>query len=159
MFRNGAVISESILKIRIGIGESIAKSHKQYNVNALVTHEDYSQKTFEHDIALVKLKETLSLTDEFRAICYSQLANLPKVPPFGTAIGYGSTVKSVSYSDVLRQAEMPIVENEECLDTDQEYYNKHLFSGNFCAGELGKESGVCSGDSGENILSFYLARL
>jgi secreted trypsin-like serine protease len=78
MYADGQIVSEKILNIRIGTGKLISSSFKQYNVKTLLVHEDYSQKTFEHDIALMKLKETLNLSENFRAICFSQLKNLPQ---------------------------------------------------------------------------------
>lgn len=143
MFSDGNVVSESSLAIRIGTGRIISTSYKQYNVKTLILHERYSQTTFEHDIALMKLKETLDLLDNFRAICFSQLGSLPQAS-VGVAVGYGSTDKSKEtvHSEVLRQADMPIVDKETCFDSDFEFFSKHLFPGNFCAGQLNVLKGV-----------------
>lgn len=143
MFNDGQVISEKTLNIRIGTGRFISTSYKPYNVKTLIVHEDYDAITYENDIALMKLKETLDLSDNFRAICFSQLGSLPYASA-GTAVGYGSTdkTKENAHSDVLRQVEIPIKSQEDCLDSDFEFFNKHLFPGNFCAGEIGIQKGV-----------------
>lgn len=150
MFSDGQVISESILGVRIGTGKLLSTSYKQFNVKDLIVHNKYEATTFEHDIALLKLKETLNLSQNFRAICFSQLGSLP-LASYGTAVGYGSTdkTKETTHSDVLRQVEIPIVDQEDCLDSDNDFFRKHLFPGNFCAGEIGVHKGVCSGDSGK----------
>lgn len=149
MFNDGQVISENVITIRISVGKLLTQSFKQYNVKNLIVHEQYDSKTFEHDIALIKLKETLDLSQNFRAICFSQLAELPHAS-VGIAVGYGSTDKSreTLHSDVLKQVEIPIVDSEDCLDSDYEFFSQHLFPGNFCAGEIYVMKGVCSGDSG-----------
>lgn len=152
MFNGGQIISESSLNIRIGTESRLSASYSAYKIKTLIVHENYNMETFENDIAMMKLKETLKFTENFRAICFSQLVELPEAL-FGTAVGYGSTDKSKAASDVLRQVEIPIVTHEECLDSDNHFFSKHLFSGNFCAGELEVERGVCSGDSGK-VLTF-----
>jgi hypothetical protein len=62
-------------------------------------------------------------------------------------VGYGSTDKTKEsvHSDVLRQVDMPIVDQEECFDSDFEFFNKHLFPGNFCAGQINVMKGVSLG--------------
>lgn len=143
MFSDGQVISENTLNIRIGSGKKLSTTHKQHTVKTLIVHEDYDQVTFENDIALMKLKETLDLSENFRAICFSQLGNLPYASS-GTAVGYGSTDKTKQsvHSEVLQQVEMPIKNQEDCLDSDFDFFTKHLFPGNFCAGEIGVLKGV-----------------
>lgn len=143
MYSDGQVISEKTLNVRVGTGKKVSATDKQYNVKTLIVHEDYSQNTYENDIALMKLKETLDLSKKFKAICFSQLGNLP-FPEKGIAVGYGSTDKSESsvHSEVLRNVDMPIANPEECLDSDSEFFSKHLFAGNFCAGEIGVMKGV-----------------
>lgn len=148
MFSSGQMISENVLIIRIGTEKRLSSSYKQYTVSSLIVHERYSKESFENDLALIKLKETLILSENFRSICFSQLGSLPQASR-GIAVGYGSTDKQNEYSDILRQAEMPIVDQEECLDSDPSFFRSFLFPGNFCAGEIGQTKGVCSGDSGK----------
>lgn len=114
----------------------------------MIVHERYNKETFENDITLMKVKETIDRSENFRAICFSGLNELPIAPSLGIAVGYGSTDKNLYYSDVLRQVQIQIISQEECLDSDHHFYEKHLFRGNFCAGEVGVQKGVCSGDSG-----------
>lgn len=143
MFGDGQIISEKILNIRIGTGKFISTSFKSFNVKTIIVHENYDKTTLENDIALIKLNGTLDLSESFRAICFSQLENLPYAST-GIAVGYGSTdkLKESIHSDVLRQVEIPIVSPEDCMDSDTEYFSQHLFPGNFCAGEIGVMEGV-----------------
>lgn len=137
-----------MLTIRVGTETSLSAAYQQYSVASLIAHDKYDKESFENDIALMKVKETFVFTESFRAICFFGSNELP-VASSGVAVGYGSTDKSLYYSDTLRQVQMPIVSQEDCLDSDYHFYEKHLFRGNFCAGEVGVQKGVCSGDSGE----------
>lgn len=147
MFSGGQPINENTLIIRIGSEKKLSAAYKQFTVQTLIIHENYDVETFENDVAMIKLKEILVFSGNFKAICYSQLGEIPEAA-VGTAVGYGSTDKMRDHSDILRQVEIPIVDKEECLDSDMEFYRKYLFPGNFCAGEIGVLKGVCSGDSG-----------
>lgn len=159
MFSDGQVISEKILSIGI-VGKLISTNFQDYHVNNLILHEEYDTKTFENDIALMKIKESFSFTQNFSAICFSQLASFPHAAA-GTAIGYGSTgiAKDSQHSDVLRKVEIPIVDRDDCFNSDFEFFSKHLFEGNFCAGEINVHKGVCSGDSGRDKRNFDVEKL
>lgn len=148
MFSAGQIISESTLNVRIGSETRLSAAYKPYKIKTLIVHDKYNRESFENDIALLKLKETLSFSESFRAICFSQLVELPEASS-GIAVGYGSTEKSTGHSDILHQVEIPIVDQEDCLDSDSNFFRKHLFPGNFCAGQIGVQRGVCSGDSGK----------
>lgn len=125
----------------------MSAAYEQYGVASLIVHESYDKESFENDIALMKVQESFTFTESFRAICF--LGELPAAPQSGFAVGYGSTDRNLHYSDVLRQVQISIVSQEDCLDSDYHFYEKHLFRGNFCAGEVGVQKGVCSGDSGK----------
>lgn len=148
MFNDGQIISEKTLQIRVGTETLMSASYTTYKIQTLIVHEKYNKESFENDIAMCKLKTIFIFSLNFRAICFSQLIELPSAAT-GIAVGYGSTEKDTNHSDVLRQVEMPIVDLERCLDSNQNFFTKHLFPGNFCAGEIGVERGVCSGDSGK----------
>lgn len=147
MFNGGQAINENTLTIRVGAQKSLSASFKSFSVKSLLIHEKYDTETFENDIALMKIKEILTLGQSFRAICFAQLVELPQAS-VGTAVGYGSTDKSKEHSDALRQVDIPIVGEEDCYDSDPDFFGKYKFDGNFCAGELNVMKGVCAGDSG-----------
>lgn len=137
MMSNGQTVNENTIKIRLATGRIISTSFKTFNIAKLLVHESYEHSTFENDIALVKMKESLDFTGDVRSICFTDMEDLAKASK-GIAIGYGSTddSKQNKHSDVLRQVDMPIVSQEECFDSDPDYFGRHLFDGNFCSGEL-----------------------
>lgn len=151
------VISERILKIRIETAELLSSSSLQFNVFKSNVHENYNHETFENDIALLMLESKITFTTKVQAICLptSNIENEGK----GTVVGFGSTDETIDHSDVLREAVIPIVSQEVCLDSDPDYFSDHLFPGNFCAGDVGIDIGVCSGDSGKYVsaeIDFHL---
>lgn len=150
MFSGGQAINENTLTIRIGAQKFLSAGYKSFSVKTLLIHEGYNTETFENDIALMRIKETLTLGQNFRAICFSQLTELPEAS-VGTAVGYGSTDKGREHSDALRQVDVPIVSAEDCYDSDPDFFGKYKFDGNFCAGELNVLKGVCAGDSGKSF--------
>jgi secreted trypsin-like serine protease len=144
--RESERISENIMKIRIEQGELLSSSSHQFNVFKSSVHEKYNHQTFENDIALLLLESKIEFTTRVQAICLPQV-EIPN-QGIGTVVGFGSTDKSTDHSNVLREAEIPIVSHEVCLDSDPSFFSKHLFLTNFCAGKIGVQKGVCQGDSG-----------
>lgn len=143
---DGQIVNENTIKIRLATGRLISTSFKTFNIAKLLVHENYDHSTYEHDIALLKIKESLDFTGDTRSICFTDMADLPQAAS-GIAVGHGSTdeTRQNKYSDVLRQVDMPIVSQEDCFDSDPDYFGRHLFEGNFCSGEVGVQKGVCSG--------------
>jgi hypothetical protein len=141
MISDGKIISENSLSIHVG--RNVLLNQKPYSLETLIVHDDYNHMTFEHDIALMKIKETFNFAKNIKAICYSKLRSLPHAAS-GIAVGYGSTdkFKQTVKSEVLLEVTMPIQDKDECFDSDQEFFTKHLFEGNFCAGNLNVLSGV-----------------
>jgi secreted trypsin-like serine protease len=142
-------ISENIIKVRIEQGELLSSSSVQFNVFKSKVHENYNHQTFENDIALLMLESKIQFTTRVQAICLPQVEIMNQ--GMGTAVGFGSTDKTTDHSNVLREVEIPIVGHEVCIDSDSDFFSKHLFSTNFCAGQIGVSKGVCRGDSGSFI--------
>lgn len=145
--KSGQKLNENLLKIRIEQGELLSTTSPQFNVFKSNVHENYNHESFENDIALLMLESKIIFSTKVQSICLPQryLAN----EGVGTVVGFGSTETSVKHSTVLREAVIPIVSQEVCLDSDGDFFSKHLFPGNFCAGQKNIQSGVCSGDSGK----------
>lgn len=147
--KRGLKLNENLMKIRIEQGELLSSSSHQFNIFRSNVHERFSSETFENDIALLMLESKITFTTKVQAICLPQ-AGL-KAEGKGVVVGFGSTETSTVHSNVLREAEIPIVSKGDCLDSDPDFFSRHLFDGNFCAGEIGVQKGVCQGDSGGGL--------
>lgn len=65
-------------------------------------------------------------------------------------LNLGRVSEDGDYSDKLREAYIPFVNNEECIES----YNSNLITDkHICAGELDRDS--CYGDSGNALVWFY----
>lgn len=147
--KSGQKLNEKLFKIRIEQGELLSSSSHQFNVFQSNVHENYDHESFENDITLLILESKITFTTRVQSICLPQryLAN----DGFGVVVGFGSTETSTDHSNVLREAVIPIVSQEVCHDSDADFFSKHLFKGNFCAGEPNVQMGVCAGDSGGGL--------
>lgn len=146
--RKDQVLNEKMMRIRIEQGELLSSSSLQFNIYKSMVHHNYNYETFENDIALLMLESKISFSTKLQAICLPTIGL--KNEGIGIVVGFGSTDQSTDHSKVLREAEMPIVSQDVCLDSDLDFFDKHLFDGNFCAGKIGVQVGVCSGDSGKH---------
>jgi secreted trypsin-like serine protease len=148
MMNKEKTVSEGVLYVHVG--EIDSPDSKDFDVKTLIIHDGFNKNTYEHDIALLEMKESLDLSKNFRSICFSQLGSFPQAYA-GIAIGYGSTDDKLEHSHDLREVEIPIKSREECHESDTDFFEEHLFEGNFCAGELNVMKGVCGGDSGGGL--------
>ena len=107
-----------------------------------VVHEAYNAKTFEHDIALIKLD---SLQPNSRIALPAPSVVLPRQQPLEVT-GWGATTEGGRGAAHLVKAVVPAVETSLCNAPHS--YNGRIKDGMMCAGR--KEGGTdsCQGDSG-----------
>ncbi|MEE6520774.1 hypothetical protein FKM82_018723 [Ascaphus truei] len=121
------------------------KGEKVFQVNRIVTHPKFNQKTFNNDLALLELASSVTDAQRARAVC---LPAVPEQPAAGTSCyiaGWGSLYEDGPPSDVIMEARVPVLSQEACrgsLGKDM------LTSTMFCAGHLSGGSDSCQGDSG-----------
>lgn len=109
-------------------------------------HLNYSKKTHEYDVGLLKLEEPRE----------GKVATLPgadgsdeQVGTMATVLGWGQTATEAS-SFKLQAASIPIISHEECGKFES--YKGQLTDGMLCAGN-GKGKGSCRGDSGGPLIA------
>jgi secreted trypsin-like serine protease len=112
-------------------------------IERIVVHPQWlKQKTWEHDIALVKLKAKAAGKVIPRAT--SDMT----VPP-GEELeitGWGATKEGGPGTEVLQVANIPYVDNATC--NAPEAHNGAIDAGMMCAGDAKGEKDACQGDSG-----------
>jgi trypsin len=112
-------------------------------IERTVVHEKYNPSTFEHDLALIKLKSPTA----GRVIPLASAAlSVPSGQPLEVT-GWGVTAEGgTAASATLRKAVVPYVDNAACNIAAA--YNGSIKPGMMCAGV--KEGGIdaCQGDSG-----------
>ncbi|XP_045775547.1 CLIP domain-containing serine protease 2-like isoform X2 [Maniola jurtina] len=125
------------------------------SVEEIIPHKSFTgQPPVEADIALLRLSETINMTNNAAPIClpvYSDLRNARLAGKNATIAGWGVTENKTSSTKLLK-AEIPILSNDVC----SHYYNRYehqrssLIENMFCAGAMMKDS--CDGDSGGPLI-------
>ncbi len=137
-------------------------TEKEYFVEQSVIHPSYDPETVDNDVAMLRISDESdidsgspshkrSVIDQPNAACLPHPDQA--LPPPGTKctiIGWGKRRNTDLYgSDVLHEAQIPVVDKSECLKTYEDYY---ITDNMFCAGYMGGRIDSCAGDSGGPLL-------
>lgn len=153
---NGIIASERLSvqvgRNRLAVADDRAQEHE---ADRILVHKDFRTDTVQHDIALIKLATDLRFTDYVQPVCVWNKGDdrLLIRNQEGTIVGFGAT-SSAEFSKVLNEAQLPVVDNQVCIDSNREVFGQTLTSNMFCAG---RRDGVnaCNGDSGGGL--FFLS--
>jgi secreted trypsin-like serine protease len=109
-------------------------------VDRVVPHEKYNAETWEHDLALVRLKSPPAGTPVRLAGTHLALRTCQHLE----VSGWGRTKAGGPASPRLQKATVPLVDNATC--NDPKSYNGQVLPGMMCAGY--HQIDACQGDSG-----------
>ncbi|XP_018591029.2 uncharacterized protein c1s.2 [Scleropages formosus] len=133
---------DNLLKTPIGV-VSVHAHHGYKNPN---------QKNFNHDIALIKLDQTLTFNARVMPLCLPPENAQYHTNKVGMVSGFGIT-ENQTVSNKLKYIRLPLVDHDKCATSIEEQKRQQkdipvLTNNMFCAGlpEGGKDS--CAGDSG-----------
>ncbi|XP_030375598.1 transmembrane protease serine 9-like [Scaptodrosophila lebanonensis] len=115
-------------------------------VSRVLVHPDYSTRTFDSDIALIRFNEPVRLGIDMHPVC---LPSSTETYAGQTAVvtGWGAISEGGPVSDTLQEVEVPILSQEQCRASN--YGPQRISDNMICAGFVeqgGKDS--CQGDSG-----------
>ncbi|XP_013774791.1 cationic trypsin-like isoform X2 [Limulus polyphemus] len=125
-------------------------SEQEVRVADSFVHPNYDSETVDSDVALLKLRHSLSMNVDVWPVCLpSQEAEL-SVRTLVTILGWGKSYKlDMLGMDVLHEARVPIANVQDC----QQVYDDHNISDNMiCAGYKRGRVDSCDGDSGGPLL-------
>ena len=133
--------------IAVGEHELYSDGTKLIKTSETIPHERYNRPTqINNDIALLRLSEKLTFTDQIQPICVhnSDTMALNDDGDNVMVTGWGTLSEGGSISDTLQEITVPLVSNAECNDP----YGGDITQQMMCAGlpEGGKDA--CQGDSG-----------
>ncbi|XP_037941501.1 trypsin-like [Teleopsis dalmanni] len=114
------------------------------NVDKIFIHPDYSTRTFDSDIALIRMSEPVEVNDLLRPVCMPD-PDKSFAGENAVATGWGALSQGGSVSQTLQEVEVPIISQEACRGSK---YGPSITDNMLCAGydEGGKDA--CQGDSG-----------
>ncbi|KAL4647245.1 transmembrane protease serine 2-like isoform X2 [Arapaima gigas] len=116
-----------------------------------VISNKYNSNTKNNDIALMKLRNPLVMSNVVKPVCLPN-AGLNFVAPRQCWIsGWGSTYNGGSVSQVLREAQVSLIDRTLC--NSPAVYNGEITKTMICAGQLQGGVDSCQGDSGGPLVT------
>ncbi|XP_055635539.1 CLIP domain-containing serine protease B15-like [Toxorhynchites rutilus septentrionalis] len=152
---NGIIPSEK-LSIQVGRNQLLVADDRaaEHAASRILVDKRYQSGAVDHDIALIKLATDIQFTDYIQPVCLWNRGEdrLLIREREGTIVGFGATATS-GFSEVLNEAQLPVVDNQICLESNREIFARTLTNNMYCAG---RRNGVnaCNGDSGGGM--FFL---
>ncbi|NXH06763.1 ENTK Enteropeptidase, partial [Loxia leucoptera] len=115
------------------------------NIDRIIINPHYMRETKDSDIALMHLQHKVQCTDYIQPICLPE-KDQQFSPGINCSIaGWGSIRNEGPSSDILQEAEVPLLSNEKC----QQWMPKYNITANMlCAGYDMGGIDSCQGDSG-----------
>ncbi|CAL8117608.1 unnamed protein product [Orchesella dallaii] len=124
-----------------------ASGSQRFDVEKIIMHPQYSRRTIDNDVALLKLVKPVKLDNVIIPVCLPANNEHSFENFTATAAGWGATKESGSTSNILRKVDVPVISNTVC-NTQTKYKGK-ITDNMLCAGYVEQGgSDSCQGDSG-----------
>ncbi|KAJ8919215.1 hypothetical protein NQ315_012203, partial [Exocentrus adspersus] len=138
-------------KIRVILGDHDASTTnevpaKMRAVLQIIKHRNFDPDTFNHDIALLRLRKPVEFNKQIRPICLPK--TLDPSGKVGTVVGWGRTTEGGMLPNVVHEVEVPILTLSQCRA--MKYRASRITTYMLCAGKGSQDS--CQGDSGGPLL-------
>uniref|UniRef100_A0A4W4DME6 Zmp:0000001329 n=1 Tax=Electrophorus electricus TaxID=8005 RepID=A0A4W4DME6_ELEEL len=130
------------------------EGEKMIRVEKVVIHPYYHEYTFDSDIALLYLSEPVEFSAVASPACLPNAHLAPQLLRYGErglVTGWGATHYLGSSSRFLRKVMLPVVRQEDCIQSTEQVITDNMF----CAGYLQAEMDACTGDSGGPFVVNY----
>lgn len=117
-------------------------------VEQIITHKDYNPRdAWKNDIALLKLKEPIVMTDEIKAIPLPHHNAVFKPNQKAVVSGWGRLLFNGPTPDHLQRADLVIADQTYCVKKYAEF-GLNVHDSQICAYDPKVMRGSCNGDSG-----------
>ncbi|CAN2391719.1 Transmembrane protease, partial [Pristimantis euphronides] len=132
-------------------GSTRKSSGQAFFVERIISHPMYNTDTKDYDIALMKLRTTLSFGMNIKPVCLPN-AGMPWTDAqICWVSGWGNTYQGGTTSSVLMAARIPLIRSSLC--NAPSVYNGAITSNMICAGYLTGGTDTCQGDSGGPLVT------
>ncbi|XP_063244255.1 transmembrane protease serine 9-like [Bacillus rossius redtenbacheri] len=135
-------------KIRVYLGD-----HDQFNatetpvilrmVSAVIRHRNFDVNSYNHDIALLRLRKPITYTKRVRPVCLPQ-DDADPAGRSGIVVGWGRTTEGGALPSIVQEVQVPILTLQQCRQS--KYKPSRITPNMLCAGRGDHDS--CQGDSG-----------
>ncbi|XP_077986726.1 low-density lipoprotein receptor-related protein 5-like [Glandiceps talaboti] len=135
--------------------EEHEEQEKTVTAADIIPHPDFDAHTFDSDVALIRLNEHVSYTDDITPICLPSVRDserMVQAGKWGWITGWGRTENGNRRASILRKARLEIRSRSSCEDAHTDPVTHTMF----CAGGDGRDS--CGGDSGGPFMKLVGAR-
>ncbi|XP_066468941.1 transmembrane protease serine 9-like [Tiliqua scincoides] len=122
-------------------------------INDLMIHCNYSTRTYENDIALLSLEETIEYNSYIQPICLPEASQLMPAKNQCYITGWGRRKEGGSATNTLQEAQVDLIPTDICKRED--WYGESIKSNMFCAGYEGGGVDSCQGDSGGPLMCYF----
>uniref|UniRef100_A0A8B9V4S3 Transmembrane serine protease 15 n=1 Tax=Anas zonorhyncha TaxID=75864 RepID=A0A8B9V4S3_9AVES len=148
----GRHLQPSKWKAVLGLHDQLNMTHPSTVVryiNQIIINPHYNKLTKDSDIALMHLQYKVQYTDYIQPVCLPE-KNQHFLPGTSCFIaGWGDTTSGGSSSNILQEAEVPLILNDKCQQWMPEY---SITENMICAGYDTGGIDSCQGDSGGPLM-------
>jgi len=116
-------------------------------VSAIIRHRNFDSNTYNHDIALLKLRKPVTFTKTIKPVCLPTENDDP-AGKTGIAVGWGRTSEGGALPGIVQHVNVPILTLAQCRS--MKYRSSRITANMICAGKGKTDS--CQGDSGGPLL-------
>ncbi|XP_063302080.1 transmembrane protease serine 2-like [Pelobates fuscus] len=120
-------------------------------VDKVIAHQSYDATTKNNDIALMKLKSTITFSSTARPVCLPNHGMNWVTENQYWISGWGSTYEGGPSTSYLREASVKLIDSTTC--NTPSVYNNAITSTMICAGDLSGGIDACQGDSGGPLVT------
>ncbi|XP_012215618.1 transmembrane protease serine 9-like [Linepithema humile] len=116
-------------------------------VSVVIRHKNFDINSYNHDVALLKLRKSVEFSKKVRPVCLPQPGSDPAGKE-GTVVGWGRTMEGGMLPGEMQEIQVPIYSLAQCRK--MKYRANRITDNMICAGRSNQDS--CQGDSGGPLL-------
>lgn len=152
----GHCVSPTLTMVRLGAHDLIKlePSAVDVKIKNTIVHDKFDRKTISNDIALLQLSDPVSFTEFIKPICLPEDIKFIQQDFVGNnpfIAGWGTTQFQGDASNVLRDAQVPILDTKACMANYSTVYRPvEVTDTLICAGSYITDA--CQGDSGGPLM-------
>ncbi|XP_021066888.1 transmembrane protease serine 11B-like protein [Mus pahari] len=130
----------------VSFGTRVTPAYMQHSVQEIIIHEDYVKGEHHDDVAVIKLTEKVSFSNDVHRVCLPESTQI--FPPGEGVVvtGWGSFSYNGKSPLLLQKASIKIIDTNTC--NSEEAYGGRIVDTMLCAGYLEGSIDACQGDSG-----------